>query len=235
MFKYETHCHTCEGSACAYSTAREMVQAYKKAGYAGIIFTNHFIKGNTSVPLDLDWNKRMQMYYDAYLEAKDEGEKIDFDVFFGIEHAYGKGKEILIYGIDLEFLQSHPELQDADIETYSQLVHDAGGLMIHAHPHRKRIYIKEGVAPRYDVCDGIEVYNACDDSESNQSAMNAAIRLDMIMFAGGDIHKDHDRRIGMAGIVVEERIKTNEKLIETLKNKRFKLVIDGEIRSNIEE
>lgn len=229
MYKYETHCHTCEGSACAYSTAREMVHAYKKAGYAGLILTNHFIKGNTSVPVGLEWNTRMQMYYDAYLEAKDEGEKLDFDVFFGIEHAYGKGKEILIYGIDLEFLQSHPELQDADIETYSRLVHEAGGLMIHAHPHRKRVYIKEGVMPRYDVCDGIEVHNACDDADSNQKATEDAKHLDMIMLSGGDIHREYDERIGMAGIGTDERIDSNDKLIETLKNKNFQLVIDGEI------
>lgn len=227
MFKYETHLHSIEGSTCAHSSARDMVRAYHEAGYAGFVLTNHFIKGNTSVPRDLDWNTRMQMYYDSYLQAKDEGDKLDFDVLFGIEHAYGKGKEILIYGIDLDFLQSHPELQDADIETYSMLVHEAGGILVHAHPHRKRDYIREGIKPRYDVCDGIEVYNACDEMDINELARQDAIQLDMIMTSGGDIHRSWDERIGLAGVVFEERMRTNETFVKALKNRTGRLVIKG--------
>lgn len=231
MFKYETHLHSIEGSACAHCSARDMVQAYKNAGYAGFVLTNHFIKGNTSVPRDLEWNTRMQMYYDSYLEAKDEGDKLDFDVLFGIEHAYGKGKEILIYGIDLDFLQSHPELEHADIETYSELVHEVGGILVHAHPHRKRDYIKEGFSPRYDVCDGVEVYNACDEMEVNELARQDAIQMDMIMTSGGDIHRSWDERIGLGGIVFKERIKTNDAFVKALKSRTGRLVIEGKMEN----
>lgn len=231
MFKYETHLHSIEGSACAHSSARDMVQAYKNAGYAGFVLTNHFIKGNTSVPRDLDWSTRIQMYYDSYLEAKDEGDKFDFDVLFGIEHAYGKGKEILIYGIDLDFLQSHSELEHADIETYSELVHEVGGILVHAHPHRKREYIKEGIPPRYDVCDGIEVFNACDEMEVNELARQDAIQRDMIMTSGGDIHRSWDERIGLGGIVFKERIQTNEAFVKELKNRTGRLVIEGKMEN----
>ena len=48
MFLYETHVHTIKASACAWNTPKEMVQAYKQAGYAGMILTDHFIKGNTN-------------------------------------------------------------------------------------------------------------------------------------------------------------------------------------------
>ena len=86
MYLYETHIHSKTASACAWNTPKEMVQAYKRAGYTGMILTDHFIKGNTRIPRDLDWASRMHMYYDAYLEAKEEGDKLDFDVVFGIEH-----------------------------------------------------------------------------------------------------------------------------------------------------
>lgn len=231
MYKYETHVHSKEGSACATGSAREMVQAYKREGYAGLVLTNHFIKGNTSVPRNLDWSTRMQMYYDAYLEAKDEGKKIDFDVFFGIEHHYGKGKEILIYGIDLEFLQSHPELETADIGTYAKLVHEAGGILVHAHPHRARGYIDPDFRPRYDVCDGIEVYNACDDSKANVKAMSDAQELELLMLSGGDIHIHDDERIGLAGVAFEKRIKTIEEFVEMLRRGEGHILVNGEIRN----
>ena len=228
MYKYETHIHSIEGSACARSSARDMVQAYHQAGYTGFVLTNHFIRGNTSVPQNLDWKTRMQMYYDAYLEATDEGNKLDFDVLFGIEEWYEHGKEILIYGIDLDFLQSHPELEYASIDTYAKLVHEAGGLLVHAHPHRIRDYIKPDVQPRYDVCDGIEVYNAGDEMEINRIGMQDAIKLNMIMTSGGDIHKSWDERIGMAGMIFEKRIRSNKDFIEALKSRSGKLVIAGE-------
>ena len=76
MFLYETHVHSLTGSACGQCTPQEIVKAYKQAGYAGLILTDHFIKGNTSVPRELDWETRMNMYYDAYLDAKEEGEKL---------------------------------------------------------------------------------------------------------------------------------------------------------------
>ncbi len=228
MYLYETHLHSSECSACGHSTAREMVRRYKEAGYAGFVLTNHFITGSTCVPRDLDWNSQMKMYHDAYLEAKDEAEKIDFDVFFGIEHHYGKGKEVLIYGIDLEFLQSHPQLQTADIETYADLVHDADGILIHAHPHRRRGYIQEGVAPRYDLCDGIEVYNGGDDYATNDMAYQDAVLLDKFQTSGGDVHIASEGRIGRTGNLFERRIKTMEALITALHNREGYLLIDGQ-------
>ncbi|MBQ4559951.1 MAG: histidinol-phosphatase [Tyzzerella sp.] len=229
MYLYETHLHSSECSACASSTAREMVRRYKEAGYAGFVLTNHFITGNTCVPKDISWGERMNMYYDAYLEAKDEAAQLDFDVFFGIEHHYGKGKEVLIYGIDLDFLRAHPEIETIDIDTLAQLVHEEGGIIIHAHPYRKRGYIPEGVMPRYDVCDGIEVYNGGDDYATNDMAYQDAVRLDKIMTSGGDVHMISEGRIGRTGNNFERRIRTMDELILALRNKEGCLLIDGKV------
>jgi len=230
MYKYETHLHSSNCSACGKSSAREMVQAYKNAGYSGFVLTDHFVTGNSCVPYDLDWKSRMKMFYDAYLEAKDEGEKLDFDVLFGLEHYYNHGKEILVYGIDLEFLQAHPELEKADIETFAKLVHEQGGILVHAHPHRKRDYIDDTIEIRYDVCDGIEVYNACNNEDDGDDlAMQDATHLGKIMTSGGDIHRCYDERIGLAGMVFEKRIKSNGNLIEALQNREGHLLINGKM------
>ena len=47
-YLYDTHVHTSEGSACGQNTGAEMARAYQKAGYAGIVVTDHFFYGNTA-------------------------------------------------------------------------------------------------------------------------------------------------------------------------------------------
>ena len=230
MFLYETHLHSSMCSKCGKSLPSEMVRAYKNAGYTGFILTDHFIKGNTSVPRDLDWETRMRMYYDAYLEAKEEGDRLDFDVFFGIEHHYAKGKEILIYGIDLDFLLAYPELNEADIETYAKLVHEAGGILVHAHPNRIRDYIDLSIPNSYEVCDGIEVYNAADSDEINQLNLQDAKSLGKIMTSGGDVHKVDDKKLGLAGMGFERRLNDIHDFINALKAGEGHLIIHGEVR-----
>lgn len=231
MYLYETHVHSINGSLCGKCTPQELVEAYKKTGYAGLILTDHFVRGNTSVPRDLDWETRMHMYYNAYLEAKEEGDKLDFDVFFGIEHYYAKGKEILIYGIDLDFLLAHPELNTARIERYAELVHEYGGILVHAHPYRIRDYIDPDFAPRYDVCDGIEVYNASDIDEINELALQDAIDLNKLMTSGGDVHKVIDEpKLGRAGVGFERRLTDINDFVASLKNGEGQIMFHGEMR-----
>ena len=54
-FLYETHMHTCQGSACGRATGREQARVYRDAGYTGIIITDHFFGGNTAVDRRLPW------------------------------------------------------------------------------------------------------------------------------------------------------------------------------------
>ena len=49
MFRYETHLHTAEGSACASASGAEQARRYKAIGYDGIIVTDHFFNGNCAV------------------------------------------------------------------------------------------------------------------------------------------------------------------------------------------
>lgn len=233
MYLYETHIHSKTASACAWNTPKEMVQAYKQAGYTGMILTDHFIKGNTRIPRDLDWVSRMHMYYDAYLEAKEEGDKLDFDVFFGLEHWYEKSKEMLVYGIDLDFLLAHPELNTADIYIFSDLIHEAGGILVHAHPHRIRAYIDPNFKPIYEVCDGIEVYNAADSIEINELGLKDAMALGKLMTSGGDVHSVNEKNIGKAGVAFARRIKNGRDFVQALRNGEGHIVVDGEIYPEI--
>ena len=230
MYRYETHCHANWCSKCALSTPAEIVRAYKDAGFAGLVLTDHFIHGYTSVDQALPWKERMNCYYNAYLEAKAEGARLDFDVIFGIEHAHGGGQEVLVYGIGLEFLLSHPELETASLEEFAALVHAAGGILIQAHPYR---YGGWEVPVRLDLVDGIEVCNAGNDAQKNRMALEKAQERPCILTAGADRHAAGEPRVGTTGIALPYRISDGLALVEALKKGDHKLVIGGQIIHHI--
>ena len=226
LYRYETHCHANLCSRCAHSTPEEMVRAYKNAGFAGLVLTDHFIHGYTNVNQNLPWEDRMYCYFNAYLQAKAEGDKLNFDVIFGIEHAHGGGQEVLVYGIDLDFLLSHPEIETASLEEFSALVHAAGGILIQAHPYR---YGGWEVPVRLDLVDGIEVYNAGNESQKNRMALQKAEERPCILTAGADSHAAWEERVGTTGIALPYRISSGQDLVEALKKGDHCLVIRDEI------
>lgn len=230
MYRYETHCHATPCSACAHSSPQELVRAYKSAGYAGLVLTDHFIHGNTGVDRSLPWENRMRQYHQAYLEAKSLGDQMDFDVIFGLEHAYGGGLEVLVYGIDLEFLLAHPELEAASLEEFAALVHSAGGILIQAHPYR---YGGWEVPLRPEWIDGIEIFNAGNDPLKNRMALHKAQEIGCIMTSGADTHAAGELRVGRAGIVLPYRVSDGKSLVNALKNRDHRLIIQGDILTEI--
>ena len=232
MDRYETHCHCNSCSKCAHSTPQELVRAYKAAGFAGLVLTDHFIHGYTCVDQSLSWTQRMKHYYQAYLDAKAEGNRLDFDVIFGIEHAYGGGLEVLVYGIDLDFLLSNPQLENATLEEWSNLVHNYGGILVQAHPYR---YGGWEVPVRLDLIDGIEVYNAGNEPVKNRMALQKAQERSCILTAGADSHAAWEERVGTAGITLPYRISNGQQLVNALKNGDYQCVIHGNVVSPVTE
>ena len=235
MYLYETHCHSSQCSLCARSTAQELVQAYHRAGYAGLVLTDHFIYGNTAVDASLPWDKRMQCYYDAYLQAKQAGEELDFDVIFGIEHAYGDGKEVLLYGIGLDFLLSNPDIPALSLDELVRRVTQAGGIAVQAHPYRDRYYVNMAVEPRADIVDGMEIYNAANLPGEDRKAWHLAQQGDYILTSGGDIHFAGDPRIGQAGLLLPHRVKDHREFVQALKSRSYGWRIAGKDVFQIEE
>ena len=230
LYQYETHCHANACSKCAHSTPQELVQAYKAAGFAGLVLTDHFIHGYTSVDSSLSWAERMERYYQAYLEAKALGDQLDFDVIFGLEHAHGGGQEVLVYGIDLDFLLNNPQIENATLEEFSALVHGYGGLLIQAHPYR---YGGWEVPVRTDLIDGIEVFNAGNEPLKNRMALQIAKQNPCILTAGADTHFVGEARVGQAGIALPYRISSGAELVSALKKGDHQWIINGQIIAQI--
>ncbi len=233
LYRYETHVHCSQCSKCAVSTSMEMVEAYYRAGYAGLVLTDHFIYGNTCVDRNLPWEQRVMCYYQAYLDAKQAAEGLDFDVIFGIEHAYGDGKEVLIYGVELDFLLANPDIPEITLDELVERVHKAGGVVIQAHPYRDRYYVNMEVGPRDDIVDGIEVYNTGNKPPENVQALELAQRLGNIITCGGDIHFAGDNLVGAAGVVLTRRVSTSKEFADALREQTHSFIVKGEVLDEI--
>ena len=235
MYLYETHCHCSQCSHCASSTSQELALAYYKAGYAGMILTDHFISGNTALDRSLPWDIQVKTYYQAYLDACEAVADLDFDVLFGIEHAYGDGKEVLVYGIDLNFLLANPDLCDITLDEFVDRVHSAGGLVVQAHPYRDRSYINMSVEPRKDIVDGIEIHNAGNHPGEDGKALSLSHEKDFIRTSGGDVHNITDSKLGAAGLAFKTRIRNNHELVAALRQGADGYVINGRVISQVTE
>lgn len=216
---YDLHVHSKECSGCAATSAADMVIASKNAGYSGFVLTNHFLSGNNCVPKELPWEERVAYYWNAYLEAKRVGDEVDFDVFFGIEHHYGYAREILIYGIDYDFLAAIPDFCNLPAEEICERVHKVGGFVSHAHPFRERGYIPVGdYNMDYSYLDAIEILNSANREIEDLRAKELQESLGLAFTAGNDLHyAPHLESFPKSGIVFDKRLRTNEELLAALR------------------
>ncbi|MBP1532983.1 MAG: PHP domain-containing protein [Ruminococcus sp.] len=186
MFKYETHLHTAEASACASAKGAEQARRYKDEGYDGIFVTDHFFNGNSTVHHEMPWKDMVERYCSGYEHAKEEGDRIGLKVFFGIEYTYG-GADILVYGLDKQWLLDNPDC-DRDFFDFQRKAKAAGALLIHAHPFREADYLREiRLLPQW--VDGVEVYNSGNYKDAfNDRALWYAKEFGFRMTAGTDNH-----------------------------------------------
>ena len=232
-YLYETHLHTRQGSACAANTGYEMAKAAHEAGYAGIIVTDHNWGGNTAVDRGLPWEEWVSEFEKGYLDAKAYGDAHDFDVFFGYEAGF-EGTEFLIYGVDARWLIAHPEIRNASVEEQFRLIHEAGGMVIHAHPYREEWYIPEiRLYPEY--VDGVEAINAT-HSHSRSKAHNkpeydskaiAYARANKLpMAAGSDMHSTD---LFKGGVAFRSRLTSIQDYCNMIRSGEDYILTNGEI------
>ncbi len=201
-YKYELHLHTSEASKCAVATGPEQVAFYNSLGYAGICITNHYFRGNTSIPKDLPFEDQIRYFVRAYELAKQAAEGTDLDVFLGWEYAAGGGSEFLILGLDTDWLLAHPDQMQWHPAEYFTRVREAGGFVIQAHPYRKASYINTIHLMPWHV-DGVEVCNAGNSDFDNEMARHYAQMYGLPMYACSDNHSCTPKR--MAGIEADKR------------------------------
>lgn len=233
-YLYETHLHTNHASACAKNNVMEMIDAAMAYGYAGIIITEHNWGGNTSVPWYLEWEKWVDEFAKGYRIAQDyvKEKQLNFDVFWGYEAGF-EGTEFLIYGVTPEWLKTHPEMKDATIEEQYQLIHEAGGMVVHAHPFREEWYIPE-VRLYPEFVDAVEAVNAThsnsrsyhhNNPEFDTKAIQYAKKYHLPMTAGSDIHRTD--MLG-GGVAFKKRLGSVQEYVDAILHGGDYLLTNGE-------
>ena len=223
-YKYEMHMHTrpCSGGG---KDICDHIDDLMKKGFSGAVVTNHFFHGDNRIDRSLPWEEFVDAYRQDYLRGLEYAGKVDFDLMFGLEEGVGYGREILLYGISADAIAAHPELKDVSVEEYISIIHSEGGLVYQAHPYRARHYVTRPVPLEcLELLDGIEVYNAANEGEWNESAQRLADELDLACVAGSDAHGIGTA--GRAGIAAKERIRNNEELIRVLKSRDYTVFIN---------
>ena len=213
MYKYETHLHTSEGSKCASSTGAEMARAHKAMGYDGIFVTDHFFNStSTTVPRELPWEQRIDLYCKGYENALEEGLKIGLDVFFGVEWTVN-GADLLLYNLDKQWLKENERLlMEVDERELFDAVRSSVGFIVHAHPFREAGYIPHISLYPHHV-DAVEVVNTRNsgplfggNSCYNDRAKQYAEMFGLPQTGGSDTH--NAAQIVNGGILVPEKINT---------------------------
>lgn len=219
MFYYELHAHTAEASLCSHVKAEDYVKFYMDRGYSGMVVTDHFYHGNTSVNRRLEWREFVNRYCEGYRRTRAAGEKVGFTVLFGFEQKFSDGTdEYLVLGISPEWLAEHPEIRDMARVEFFDTIHENGGYIIQAHPYRVRYYISD-IRLAADRVDAVEVLNAGHEDIYSRQAYEYAKNLGMTMVGGSDIHSI-DGEPQISGVALQRRISTVEELIEEIREGR---------------
>ena len=217
----DLHTHSNGISRCCQIDGKDMVLVTKNAGMDGIILTNHYDKNYLLNENDIDGFA--QRYVDEYYYVKEEGKKINFKVFFGIEVTLAKHNNIhmLVYGVDTDFVLKYPSLYDYTQKELYELVHKHNGILVQAHPFRKGI----DVLLDLKYLDGVEanchpLYDATHIVKLSKIAKDN----DLLLTCGGDFHNDTHRP--KCGVYLDESLKDTNEIVNYLKSvKEIKLCI----------
>lgn len=194
MYFYELHCHTAETSRCGHSSAKDMMETYKRKGFTGVVVTDHFVNGYSYANIPgAPWDTKIDAFMKGYYAAKKTGDAIGLKVYFGFEYTNkgNNGEDYLTLGLNEEIVRK--DLIDCDqwnIADYIDKVHELGGTVIRAHPYREAGYIAEAGIERPGLpIDAVEVFNGGNTEEIfNTKAQHMALREHKPFVAGSDTH-----------------------------------------------
>lgn len=207
----DLHIHTSWNSADSNLHPVELIQQAKQLGLQGVVVTEH----------DKCWDRFM---------IRDLAEEHDFLFLRGMEVSTDLG-HILVYGLE-EYVSG---IRQA--EKLRQVVADAGGAMVVAHPFRRAftahfrngeepspLTLAEAISrPVFDLVDGVEVCNGGSIDRENKLAIEACEALGLAPTGGSDAHSDLG--IGCYATQFDDAIKTEADVIAALKQGRCRAAV----------
>jgi predicted metal-dependent phosphoesterase TrpH len=212
-FRFDTHVHTSEVSPCAEVPAREVVRLYKRAGYNGIVVTDHYNSWTLENFGVKNWARICDRYLAGYLAAREEGERVGLVVLPGLEITFDSVgyADFLVFGLDPEYLYHYPSLYKLGLQRFRELTSPLGCLVYQAHPFRPGITLAN---PAW--IDGVEVYNGNPRHQSaNRLALEFAKRHKLLESSGSDFHQKED--LARGGVRLPELPKDSTDFVRLLR------------------
>jgi len=203
------HNHTNVSSPCSLLSPEELIEAARSRGLDAICVTEHLFIEGANV-------------------AQEIGRRMNFPVFRGVE-ARSEFGDMLVFG----YYKDIPE--GISLDNLCWCVHETGGLIFVAHPYHTKggcnLYASmrgRGLDLDADwdkvrvlqILDGVEVINGQVDDETNEKARILAARLNVPGIGGSDSHAAD--MIATAATRFEQPIRSDEELVEVLKNGRYR-------------
>jgi hypothetical protein len=219
-YRIETHCHTATVSPCGRLSPERLVQEYARAGYSGIIVTDHLTERLPLLSRIRTWPDRVRRFFAGYRAAVSAGAELGVSVFPGFELSFPNlsGSDFLVFGINEELLADMPDPFELGPAGFREVVRSAGALVFQAHPFRKH----RPVDPAF--LDGVEVSNGNPRHDSqNHLAAAFARRHGLLASSGSDTHRLED--VARGGILVREMPASVKELVSVWKTTPHDIVL----------
>ncbi len=222
MFKTETHIHTWPPSYCAKLGPRQVVRLHQEAGYDTLIISDHFAGYHFNKLGDqLTFAEKVDVMWNNYLEAKDEGDKLGIVVLFSVELSLAPN-HYLLYNVTREFLCSREDVFRLSPEEFYGHAKAHGITIIQAHPYRDGKCV-----PCLDYVDGFEVFNTNPRHENyNEKTLELARKHGKLITCGGDVHRPED--LNRCAVLSEERITGIEQYLRLMREGKLTISVEGE-------
>lgn len=222
MMKVEMHCHT-DGSSCADYNIKDIVNEYVKAGFGGLVVTNHYayreyVRQGFSNPSE---------YAKAFLSWIDDAEKAgkekNLKIFFGMEvRLTYNNTEYMLYGFDKDFVLNNDEIYSLTQEQLFDLANRHNIFMYQTHPFRDNVNVGD---PRF--MHGAECFNGhYHHNNNNAISKEFCEKNNLVKTFGTDFH--HDDQPITTAILVPNEISDNIELTKYIRSNELQTVIDKE-------
>lgn len=226
MFKIEMHLHTRTTSKCGWLDAKEVFEAYREGGFAGVAVTDHMSR-DTVAYRGIDLFDKAHAA-EGFLEGARDLEALAkdgsrFRAYLATELRFdGSVNDFLVYGFSPDLLYDPDSIMREGLERFSRRCRDAEALIIQAHPFR------QGCAPvPPELVDGIEVYNLnLTHNSHNDLALEYAHKHKLMMIAGSDCHRPNN--VCQAGIICDTLPRDTFELVSLLRAGQYELYADEE-------